>query len=53
MNNPPDLAALQLQLDRPSQPVVEALGRQFNPWHFRRPIEGYELPVPASSLHKP
>jgi len=36
--------------DRPSQPVVEALGRQFNPWHFRHPIEDYALAVPASSL---
>lgn len=34
--------------DRPSQAVVDALGRQFNPWHFRHPIEDYELPVPAS-----
>jgi SnoaL-like domain len=40
-NLPPDL---------PSQPVVEALGRQFNPWHFRHPIADYELAVPASSL---
>jgi len=34
--------------DAPSQPVVEALGRQFNPWHFRHPIKGYELSIPAS-----
>ncbi len=37
--------------DRPSQPVVEELGRQFNPWHFKHPIGGYELPIPASSLN--
>ena len=35
--------------DGPSQPVVEALGRQFNPWHFRHPVEGYEIAIPASS----
>lgn len=34
--------------DAPSQPVVEALGRQFNPWHFRHPTEDYELATPAS-----
>lgn len=34
--------------DRPSQPVVAALGRQFNPWHFRHPIAGYELAVPTA-----
>jgi hypothetical protein len=41
--------------DKPSQPVHEALGRQFNPWHFRHPIEGYELAIPASKPepHKP
>lgn len=36
--------------DKPSQPVVDALGRQFNPWHFRHPIADYELPIPASAL---
>jgi hypothetical protein len=36
--------------DQPSQPIVEALGRQFNPWHFRHPLEGYALPIPASAL---
>jgi hypothetical protein len=35
--------------DAPSQPVVEALGRQFNPWHFRHPVEGYEIAVPTSA----
>jgi hypothetical protein len=39
----------QLPPDRPSQPVVEALGRQFNPWHFRHPIGGYALAIPAAS----
>lgn len=34
--------------DGPSQPVDEALGRQFNPWHFQHPITGEELPIPAS-----
>ena len=41
----------ELPPDRPSQPVVAALGRQFNPWHFKHPIGGYALPVPASSLN--
>jgi hypothetical protein len=36
--------------DVPSQPVVEALGRQFNPFHFRHPIAGYALATPASEL---
>jgi hypothetical protein len=36
--------------DAPSQPVVPELGRQFNQWHFRHPVAGYELPVPASEL---
>jgi hypothetical protein len=35
--------------DAPSQPVVEVLGRQFNPWHFRHPVEGYEIAVPTSA----
>lgn len=44
----------RLPPDRPSQPVVAALGRQFNPWHFRHPIGGYELPVPvAGGGHEP
>jgi hypothetical protein len=34
--------------DTPSQPIIEGLGRQFNPWHFRHPVEGYEIPVPTS-----
>jgi len=34
--------------DAPSQPVIEALGRQFNLWHFRHPVEGYEIPIPTS-----
>ena len=34
--------------DAPSQPVVPGLGRQFNPFHFRHPILGYELAIPAS-----
>jgi len=34
--------------DAPSQPVHAGLGRQFNPWHFRHPTEGYELGIPAS-----
>jgi hypothetical protein len=45
---PPSTA---LPPDKDSQPVVEALGRQFNPWHFRHPIEDYKLSVPASDLH--
>jgi hypothetical protein len=36
--------------DHPSQPVVDELGRQFNPWHFRHPVENYALAVPASGL---
>jgi hypothetical protein len=36
--------------DAPSQPVVEALGRQFNPFHFAHPVLGYPLAVPASEL---
>lgn len=43
---PPSAA---LPPDRPSQPVVEPLGRQFNPWHFRHPIGGYELAIPAAT----
>ncbi|MCC7462983.1 MAG: nuclear transport factor 2 family protein [Gammaproteobacteria bacterium] len=39
----------RLPPDRPSQPVVDALGRQFNPWHFRHPIGGYTLAVPAAA----
>jgi len=35
--------------DAPSQPVVAALGRQFNPWHFRHPVKGYGLSIPASA----
>ena len=35
--------------DSPSQPVVEALGRQFNPWHFRHPVEGYEIAIPTAA----
>ena len=45
---PPSTA---LPPDRPSQPVVEALGRQFNPWHFNHPLTGKPLPIPASSLN--
>lgn len=41
----------QMPPDAPSQPVVPELGRQFNPWHFRHPILGYELPVPAAALN--
>lgn len=36
--------------DSPSLPVVEELGRQFNPWHFTHPVKGYDLAVPASAL---
>jgi len=36
--------------DTPSQPVVEALGRQFNAFHFRHPVLGYELATPASEM---
>ena len=36
--------------DAPSQPVVEALGRQFNAFHFGHPVLGYPLAVPASDL---
>ena len=35
--------------DAPSQPVAEALGRQFNPWHFRHPVAGYELALPLAT----
>lgn len=35
--------------DAASQPVVEALGRQFNPWHFRHPVEDYEIAIPTSA----
>jgi hypothetical protein len=34
--------------DAPSRPVVEALGRQFNPFHFRHPVMGYALATPVS-----
>lgn len=34
--------------DVPSQPVVEALGRQFSPFHFRHPVMDYELTTPTS-----
>jgi hypothetical protein len=37
--------------DQPSQPVVEALGRQFNAFHFEHPVKGYPLPLPASALN--
>lgn len=37
--------------DAPSQPVVEALGRQFNPFHFRHPVMGYELEIPVSDCY--
>jgi hypothetical protein len=30
--------------------MVEELGRQVNPWHFRNPMEGYEIANPASGL---
>lgn len=36
--------------DAASQPVDEALGRQFNPWHFRHPITGEELALPTSRV---
>jgi hypothetical protein len=36
--------------DAPSQPVVPELGRQFNAWHFRHPVTGHELAIPASEL---
>lgn len=36
--------------DLPSRPVVPELGRQFNPWGFRHPVTGKELPIPASAL---
>jgi hypothetical protein len=36
--------------DAPSRPVVEALGRQFNSFHFTHPVLGYPLAVPASEL---
>lgn len=35
--------------DQPSEPPVEALGRQFNPFRFPHPITGEPLPVPASA----
>lgn len=34
--------------DAPSRPVVEALGRQFNRFHFRHPVMGYTLTTPVS-----
>jgi hypothetical protein len=34
--------------DAPSRPVVEALGRPFNPFHFRHPVMGYGLATPVS-----
>jgi len=34
--------------DKPSPPIDAALGRQFNPWHFKHPITGRDLPIPAS-----
>lgn len=37
--------------DAPSQPAVPELGRQFNAWHFRHPVAGYELAIPASTLN--
>jgi hypothetical protein len=36
--------------DAPSRPVVEALGRQFNPFHFEHPVRGYALATPASEM---
>jgi hypothetical protein len=42
---PPSVA---MPPDAPSQPVVEALGRQFNPFHFRHPVMGYALTTPVS-----
>jgi len=45
--------SVELPPDRPSQPVVAALGRQFNPWHFKHPITGRELPIPASQTGPP
>jgi hypothetical protein len=47
---PPSTA---LPPDRPSQAVIEELGRQFNPWHFRHPVADYALDVPASGLRQP
>jgi SnoaL-like domain len=38
--------------DAPSQPVVPELGRQFNAWHFRHPVTGQQLPIPASTLKR-
>ena len=35
--------------DAPSRPVAEALGRQFNPFHFRHPVTGDELATPISA----
>jgi hypothetical protein len=40
----------ELPPDRPSRPVDAALGRQFNPWHFKHPITGADLPIPASRV---
>lgn len=34
--------------DAPSQPVVEALGRQFSAFHFGHPVLGYALATPVS-----
>ncbi|MEO8308849.1 MAG: nuclear transport factor 2 family protein [Pseudomonadota bacterium] len=34
--------------DAASQPVDAALGRQFNPFHFRHPLTGKPLPTPHS-----
>lgn len=38
--------------DKDSQPVVPELGRQFNPYHFRHPVKGYEIAIPASDLSR-
>lgn len=39
----------QLPPDRPSEPIVEALGRQFNDFRFTHPITGAPLAIPVSA----
>lgn len=34
--------------DQPSQPIVRGLGRQFNEFHFKHPVTGEVLRIPAS-----
>lgn len=38
--------------DEPSEPPVEGLGRQFNPFRFPHPVTGKPLPIPVSAPEK-